>query len=391
MNNLLKNKFSNHQAIEFIFIFTLLVFPKIDIIKIPNYYQGIRIEDLIIVYIGLSLYFSNSLKIKKNDFGYLFYFFFFVILISMLHGSLYFAQKWISIPRYIEYIIILIYFNRNNPNVGTIFLIFRLYLIFNFIFVIFQKFELVGEFSSLGYLDPENLPDSRPNGLTGGPWELSNCSAIIFFALLLDKKQSNFLKYFYSILAIFLILITESRTILVAFSLASFIYFYIQNISKTKYLLVIPFLTCVLLIFYFYDFNFFKSGKVYLELLGMFKNFVYYLEKPNYEILDGRLWSIALRIHHWVIFYEQFLHNTLTMITGAGFTSLYYESTIFRILFGTGIYGLIFTIYGARKIPLHILTLIFVSGLSLDLLLSFKIFITILLYCYIKNKHDYRY
>ena len=320
-----------------------------------------------------------------------FIFFFFVILISMLHGSLYFAQKWISIPRYIEYIIILIYFNRNNPNVGTIFLIFRLYLIFNFIFVIFQKFELVGEFSSLGYLDPENLPDSRPNGLTGGPWELSNCSAIIFFALLLDKKQSNFLKYFYSILAIFLILITESRTILVAFLLASFIYFYIQNISKTKYLLVIPFLTSVLLIFYFYDFNFFKSGKVYLELLGMFKNFVYYLEKPNYEILDGRLWSIALRIHHWVIFYEQFLHNTLTMITGAGFTSLYYESTIFRILFGTGIFGLIFTIYGARKIPLHILILIFVSGLSLDLLLSFKIFITILLYCYIKNKHDYRY
>ena len=68
---------------------------------------------------------------------------------------------------------------------------------------------------------------------------------------------------------------------------------------------------------------------------------------------------------------------------------MYYESTIFRILFGTGIFGLLFVIYATRKIPLHILTLFLVSGLSLDLLLSFKIFLTMLLYFYIQEKVKY--
>lgn len=390
MNNLLKHKFSYHQVTEFTFIFILLLFPKIDIIEIPNYYQGIRIEDLIIVYIFISLYISNSLIIKKNDFGYLFYIFFFISLISILHGALYFNQKWITIPRYLEYIIILIYFNRNNPNLESIFFILKLYLVINFIFVIFQKFELVGEFSSLGYTSPKNLTDHRPNGLTGGPWELSNCSAIIFFALLLDKKQSNFSKNFYSILAILLIIITESRTILVSFLLAYFLYLYLQKVNKSKFLLLLLFLTFMLLLFFYIDFNFFERFSIYLELLDMLKKFVFYQEKPDYEILDGRLWSMALRFHHWAILYEQFLQNELTILFGTGYTSLYYESTILRILFGTGIFGSIFVFYGIRKIPLHILFLFFVSGLSLDLLLSFKIFFTILLYFYIEKKNDYR-
>ena len=76
MNNILAKKFTYHQTIEFVLIFFfLLIFPKIDLIDIPNYHQGIRIEDLIILYIGISLYFSNSIEINKMDFGYFFYFF----------------------------------------------------------------------------------------------------------------------------------------------------------------------------------------------------------------------------------------------------------------------------------------------------------------------------
>ena len=76
---------------------------------------------------------------------------------------------------------------------------------------------------------------------------------------------------------------------------------------------------------------------------------------------------------------------------GAGSTFMYYESIIFRILFGTGICGLLFVIYSIKNISLHILFLLIVSGLSLDLLLSFKIFFTILLYFYIENKIKYDY
>tara|TARA_Y100000591_G_scaffold292572_1_gene279881 strand:- start:18 stop:395 length:378 start_codon:yes stop_codon:yes gene_type:complete len=123
----------------------------------------------------------------------------------------------------------------------------------------------------------------------------------------------------------------------------------------------------------------------------MFKNFLFYQEKPDLSSLDGRLWSVALRIEHWLMFYKQFLHNSLTIVFGSGATSVYYESTLFRILFGSGIIGLIFVIYSIRNIPLHILVLFLVSGLTLDLLLSFKIFFTMLLYFYINKKINYDY
>ena len=98
---------------------------------------------------------------------------------------------------------------------------------------------------------------------------------------------------------------------------------------------------------------------------------------------------MAYRIEHWVPFYKQFLLNPFTIVFGSGSTFVYYESTVFRILFGTGIFGLIFVIFSIKKIPVHILLLFAISGLSLDLLLSFKIFLTMLLYFYIKEKTKY--
>ncbi len=394
MNNFLKNKYTSHEIIEFLLIFILLIFPKLDLVDIPNYHQGIRIEDLIVIYIGISLYYSNLFEISKKDLGYFFYIYFFILLISVVHGSLYFDQKIVIIPRYLEYIIILIYFNRNNPTLNSIFLILKLYLLLNLVFVIFQQLGLIGEFSSLGYESANKLTDDRPTGLTGGPWELSNCAAIIFFSLLLDKNQSTFSKYFYSIISVYLILVTQSRTILVSFIFAYFLYFYIQNIDKRKfYLFIVLLFSIFLLLVIALQFkNFFLNNfKNYLELITLFKSFIFNLEKPNVSALDGKLWSMAFRLEHWLIFYKQFLLNPFTIVFGTGATFMYYESTIFRILFGTGIFGLLFVTYAIRKIPLHILILFLISGLSLDLLLSFKIFLSMLLYFYIQRKVDYDY
>ena len=394
MNNFLKNKYTFHEILEFLFIFILLIFPKLDLVDIPNYHQGIRIEDLIVIYIGLVLYYSNSFEISKKDLGYLFYIYFFILLISVVHGSLYYDQKIVIIPRYLEYIIILIYFNRNNPNLNSIFLILKLYLLLNFIFVILQQLGFVGEFSSLGYESPDKLTDDRPTGLTGGPWELSNCSAVIFFSLLLDKNQSKFSKYFFSIISIYLILVTQSRTILVSFIIAYFIYLYTQYVDKKKFYFFIALLFSIFsLLFIALQFkNFFLNNiKGYLELITLFESFIFNLEKPDVNDLDGKLWSMAYRLEHWLIFYKQFLLNPFTIVFGTGSTFIYYESTIFRILFGTGIFGFLFVMYGIRKVPLHILILFLISGLSLDLLLSFKIFLSMLLYFYIQKKVDYDY
>ena len=400
MNNSSTYRYSYHQSIEFLLIFILLIFPKIDLIPIPidftigRYYQGIRVEDLIVVYIGISLYFSNSLVIQKKDFGYFFYIYFALMLMTMIHGTLYFNQQWVTLARYLEYIIILIYFNRNNPSIKSIFFILRTYLLLNLIFVILQQNGLFGEFSSLGYEDPADgeMSDSRPTGLTGGPWELANCSAIIFFTLLLDKKQSNFSKYIYSFIAIFLILATSSRTIIISLILAATLYSFVLNINKKKFFFFIL-LLAILVPFIIWYFENIYSGyfDLYLQIIPMFKNFVFYKQIPELLSIDGRLWSMAYRLEHWLGFYNQFLLNPFTIVFGSGYTALYYDSTLFRILFGTGVFGLIFTIYIIKNIPLHIVLLFLVSGLTLDLLLSFKIFFTMLLYFYIDNKLKYDY
>ena len=217
-------------------------------------------------------------------------------------------RKIVIIPRYLEYIIILIYFNRNNPNLNLIFLILKLYLLLNFIFVILQQIGFVGEFSSLGYESPNELTDDRPTGLTGGPWELSNCSAVIFFTII-DKNQSNLSKYFFSIISIYLILATQSRTILVSFIIAYSFYFYIQNVDKRKFYLFILLLfsTFSLLVISLQFKNFFLSNiKEYLELITLFKNLIFNLATPDLDELDGKLWSMAIRIEHWLIFISSF-------------------------------------------------------------------------------------
>jgi len=394
LNNFLSNKSRLHQNLEFTLISFLLIFPKIDLINILNFHQGIRAEDLIVTLFAISLYKSNLFKIKKDDFGYYFYLYFIIIFISIINGLIYFNQIWIILPRYLEYIIILIYFNRSNPNLESIFLILRIYLVANFIVVILQQNGLMGEFSSLGYQNPLNLTDDRPTGLTGGPWELSNCSAIIFFTLLLDNKQSDFKKYIFSFIIIYLILATKSRTIIVAFIFAFTFYLYFNVVKKKNfYVFLMILISFVFIVILNFDIvvSFFYDLKIYLELFPIFENFIFKLEKPDTETLDGRLWSMAYRIEHWLILYNQFLLNPFTIVFGIGSTLMYYESTLFRILFGTGIIGLVFVLYSIKKIPLHILILLIINSFSLDLLLSFKIFITLLLYFFILNKVKYDY
>lgn len=380
-------------SFEFLLIFLLLTFPKIDLIDFPKVWQGIRIDDLIILYLAFFLVFSKTLIINRNDVGYYFIIYFFVLLISMIHGSIYFKQTWLVLPRYIEYLVLIIYFNRHNPSIDSIFLIIRSYLTINFIVVLLQLLGLVGEFNSVGYQSVENLTDDRPNGLTGGPWEIANISAILFYCLLLDKKQSIYKKYSFSLIIFFLIIITSSRTTMVSLSASMLVYYYLKNMKVEKFLIFciffVIFLSLILYIFFIFNLTE-RIDKTYFEVPNLFFNWVITGITPYVGALDNRLWSFVFRLDHWGIFYDQFLTNMYTICFGTGSTFIYYESTLFRILFGTGLFGFIFVVYGIRKIPIHILTLLFISGLTLDLILSFKIFTSILLYFYLNKKLEIR-
>ena len=110
IKNILYTRFNFDKSIEFLILFILLVFPKINLVKIiPSSYQGIRVEELIILFIGLFLIYNRKLEIKKNDLGYNFYLYFLFFLISSILGSIYYDQVFLVILRYVE-----LYLDKNN-------------------------------------------------------------------------------------------------------------------------------------------------------------------------------------------------------------------------------------------------------------------------------------
>ena len=49
-----------NTSLRSLILFILLFLPKIDIIDIPNYWQGIRVDDILIAFYGLYILFTNK-------------------------------------------------------------------------------------------------------------------------------------------------------------------------------------------------------------------------------------------------------------------------------------------------------------------------------------------
>ena len=101
-NNLLK--FQNYA-----FIIIIFCIPKIDLIDIPNYHQGIRLEDILLYIIFFILLLSKKLFFKREDIGSNFILFFpylcFVYIISFYIIDR--VPSLVIIIRYLQYIVLL--------------------------------------------------------------------------------------------------------------------------------------------------------------------------------------------------------------------------------------------------------------------------------------------
>lgn len=224
--------------------FPILVFifsPKIDIISIPGYWQGIRLDDLIILFYSIYFFFRNGFKIYPNlihnkMLGFNWIAFFPYMVFSIIIGKLFgFNPSVILILRYCEYIALIIILNQINPKKDIVLLLFKAYIIINFCVVLLQYFELMGAFTSRGrcIVEPfsEHLRSYRPDfltncydkqaiksvcffncgydfmknyspagtfilnrvpGITGGPWELTvNLSICVFALVVFEKKKKK--------------------------------------------------------------------------------------------------------------------------------------------------------------------------------------------------------
>ena len=80
----MKNFINLNPKTSIILSIILVIFPKIDLIPIPGYWQGIRVEDFIILFFMLYILFNlDSIfsKFKINKFQYKNFYYFFLYLI----------------------------------------------------------------------------------------------------------------------------------------------------------------------------------------------------------------------------------------------------------------------------------------------------------------------
>ena len=367
----------------------MIFFPKIDLIAVPNYWQGIRIEDLIL-FVFFFQYLVNSKKVfwqKDYQYKYVILFFtyyFFSNFIGYMSGI---SIIPMAVARVAEYVILILFINSISINGSTLKKISAYYLLINLFVSIMQEFQLIGSFTSLGYLDPKNYMNSRAMGLSGGSWELGILSALNFFIYLRFEKKKLYIFIFY-LITLTLLFLSEGRANTVAFLVSSI--FLIKNIiPKTKILHLVAFLILLFIFIYvsiqLLNVSLFERvfAVSYKELFFILKNFILYnqipiLTKHTSSALPHML-SIIYRLQHWSNLYDLYNTSILTQLFGTGMAVLYVESTLIRIWFTTGIVGCFLALALAGQMKLYQVVFFIITGFSLDIFVSFKIFLTALI------------
>ena len=390
----------NIEQIFFILFFSIIFLPKIDIIPVPGYWQGIRLEDFALLFYGLIVCFNYDEKIINNQILKKFLpivVYFVIIFFSACVGKMSnLPVQYFSLLRIIEYFIIIVLICNINIDKNTIIKFLKIYLFLNIFISILQQLDLVGSFTSLGYLDPTHPLNQRSMGLTGGSWELGVIATLSYFIIMKFDKPKYINALFYFSIVLVLNLIAESRINFIAFFVANI--FLLKNYFDFKKYLILIFVIILIGFFSFYNLENIKITSLnrlvqtdYMKSLEMLKNFFFYLDLPKFEEIGTTEYSLLHRFNHWNKLIVPYLDNFYTIIFGSGPYALYYESSILRIILTTGLIGLTFCIYSIRKIELYILVYFILSGLTLDLFVSFKIYsFTILYYKLLYENYSYR-
>ena len=183
--------------IAYFLFFFLLLFPKISIISIPGYNQGIRIEDLITLIILILIlinyekfnFFQNS---GQTNFFLFVVYTFFSYLVGVYNNV---SVEIFSIIRIFQYFTLLIFFSAFYINKNKIIKILKLIILFNLFIIILQRFEIIGYFSSRGYISPDVF-GWQSTGIFSGSWELSFIISVCYFIIFEIQKKNLIVIFF---------------------------------------------------------------------------------------------------------------------------------------------------------------------------------------------------
>lgn len=376
--------------INYLIFFLILFNPKINLIPLEGYH-GIRLDDLLIA--GTIIYFLINKKyiilddsIFKNFFLLLVYIFF----VNFLSIFYLIPLQSIMLIRSIEYLSLIIIINNLKVSKEDIIFLIKIFIFSNLFISILQTLDLIGSFSSLGYLNVDHPNNLRAYGILGGSWELAIASCLCYF-FLYDQKNN----FFYLLIIFFLLYMAESRTSMVAFSLTT-ILIHFDFIKKNLINLILLSTISLLMIIVFdkYDILYNKINYfiiLFLDSFDILKKFFIYektLKLHEIGLYKSQILSLVYRTHEWEHMLNLAKQNDLMFYFGAGFFNLYSESIFIRIFYSLGLIGFLIIFFISKNLPIYVLFFLIINGFTIDLFISIKIFtiFTLLLY-YFKLKY----
>lgn len=213
--------------LKVIVVCSFIFLPKFNIVSFSSLAQGIRLEDLLMVFTFALDILSTSQKnlskyfLSKEGFALLAYLYISGLLLLLAENM--FSPLFYAI-RLTEYFIVASFsrdvFPRFLPGLSRVFYI---YILFNFF----------GVFFSIG---------QRYQGLTSGPWELGTICVVLTIALT-QFVSRNINVFYYSLVSIILF-IANARTQILAICLAYAPYF-LRTVSKAYILILIIFVPLI--------------------------------------------------------------------------------------------------------------------------------------------------
>jgi hypothetical protein len=396
------------ERILLFYIFINFLIPKITLIGLSGFNQGIRIENIVCFFMLLTLLVGKRVTLIKKDYSSLipYVFFFIIIIISSYTGWLNnFEIRVIFVIRILEYLVFCFLLFKSQVSIKSIEKLVKWFYIMSILGILLQYYNIMGTFESTGIAETHR---KKYTAFTSGAWELSYMISLAFF-IILSLNNKNIKKLtIYFILTILILGFAGNRGLSIAFILTIFVYFVVKSkkinikIIIYSFFIFLPILSIFVLnetqlqsLDEYVEKNNFKNPNDLLyNLFNSDYNYIYQILKDF--LLYGYVMDIAdtphqytslqYRIISWNAARENFLINHYTIIFGPGAEAIYYDSTIFRIFFTLGIAGTVFFIFIAKKIPFYLLVFFLVAGITVDFIASYKLAITAIILHYVNFK-----
>ena len=360
-------------------LLVLLFIPKVSLISIKDYSQGIRVEDILL---GIYLLYKiiedyRLIKISK----FMLICFAYLLVIMLISFNIGIQQQWIILVRLAEYFIIYDLCTNLIENKYFCQKTLIIFILVNSFIAILQYFSLLGAFSSSEYINAGHGWLKRPYGLTGGPWELGFMLVLCLCGLYILRYR-NFLVFLsLNILTFFILAICGTRA-----NIAALILYYFCTISviKNGKTILFSFIFSIIFLYIFIDqfidlqsifrLNFVSTlFKCYLDGIGSYASFEDFLINSDMSLYE--------RFLHWRNQYFLWNASNFSRFFGIGFNFLYMESLPLRALFCAGIIGLILCAVYVLQLPIFLSIVLLCGGLTLDLFISAKITTLFILVC----------